>query len=60
MHALHRRRLVDSAKEHGIKVIPWFEATVDGDYDFLNTQKYLSSAPGVGGGGVSITFYDRN
>jgi hypothetical protein len=41
-------------------LIPWFEATVDGDYNFLNTQKYLSSPPGVGGGGVSITFYDRN
>jgi len=40
-------------------LIPWFEAAVDGDYNFLNTQAYLSSAPGVGGGGVSITFYDR-
>jgi hypothetical protein len=40
-------------------LIPWFEAAVDGDFDFLNTQAYLSSAPGVGGGGVSITFYDR-
>jgi hypothetical protein len=41
-------------------LIPWFEAKVDGDYDFLNTQAYLSSPPGVGGGGVSITFYERN
>jgi hypothetical protein len=41
-------------------LIPWFEAKVDGDYAFLNTQEYLSSAPGVGGGGVSITFYERN
>ena len=41
-------------------LIPWFEAKVDGDYDFLNTQEYLSSPPGVGGGGVSITFYERN
>lgn len=40
-------------------LIPWFEAKVDGQYNFLNTQAYLSSAPGVGGGGVSITFYDR-
>jgi hypothetical protein len=40
-------------------LIPWFEATVDGEFNFLNTQAYLSSAPGVGGGGVSITFYDR-
>jgi len=41
-------------------LIPWFEAAVDGDFDFLNTQAYLSSAPGVGAGGVSITFYERN
>jgi hypothetical protein len=41
-------------------LIPWFEAKVDGEYAFLNTQAYLSSAPGVGGGGVSITFYERN
>lgn len=40
-------------------LIPWFEAAVDGEFDFLNTQAYLSSAPGVGGGGVSITFYER-
>lgn len=40
-------------------LIPWFEAKVDGDYNFLNTQAYLSSAPGAGSGGVSITFYDR-
>jgi hypothetical protein len=41
-------------------LIPWFEAKVDGDYDFINSQAYLSSPPGVGGGGVSITFYERN
>jgi len=42
-------------------LIPWFEAKVGGDYDFLNTQAYLSSSPTVGGSGnsVSITFYDR-
>lgn len=40
-------------------LIPWFEAAVDGDYDFLNTNAYLSSAPDVGGGAVSITFYER-
>jgi hypothetical protein len=40
-------------------LIPWFEAAVDGEFNFLNTQAYLSSAPGVGGGGVSITFYER-
>lgn len=41
------------------KLIPWFEAKVDGKYNFLNTQAYLSSPPGVGSGGVSITFYER-
>jgi hypothetical protein len=41
-------------------LIPWFEAKVDGDFDFLNTQAYLSSPPGVGSGGVSITFYERD
>ncbi len=40
-------------------LIPWFEAKVDGDYNFLNTQAYVSSNPGAGSGGVSITFYDR-
>jgi len=41
------------------KLIPWFEAKTDGDYNFLNTSAYLSSDPGSGSGGVSITFYDR-
>lgn len=40
-------------------LIPWFEAAVDGDFNFLNSNAYLSSDPGVGGGGVSITFYER-
>jgi hypothetical protein len=41
------------------KLIPWFEAKTDGDYAFLNTSAYLSSDPGSGSGGVSITFYER-
>lgn len=40
-------------------LVPVFEARVDGPYNFLNENKYLSSAPGVGGGGVSITFYEK-
>jgi len=40
-------------------LIPLFEARKDGPYSFLNENKYLSSDPGVGGGGVSITFYER-
>jgi hypothetical protein len=43
----------------GGQLIPWFEAAVDGEFDFLNTQAYLSSPPGVGAGGVSITFHER-
>jgi len=38
---------------------PVFEAATDGPYKFLTTGKYLSSAPGSGSGGVSITFYER-
>ncbi len=40
-------------------LIPWFEARVDGEFDFLNDNTYLSSEPGMVGGGVSITFYER-
>ena len=39
---------------------PVFEARTDGSFAFLNTGKFLSSAPGAGSGGVSITFYERN
>ncbi len=42
------------------KLIPWFEARTDGNYNFLNANTFLSSDPGSGSGGVSITFYDRN
>jgi hypothetical protein len=41
------------------KLIPWFEARTDGDYAFLNANTFLSSDPGMAGGGVSITFYER-
>jgi hypothetical protein len=41
------------------QLIPWFEARTDGDFDFLNANTFLSSAPGMGSGGVSITFYER-
>jgi len=39
-------------------LIPVFETRTDGPYAFLNENKYLSSDPGMGGGGVSITFYE--
>ena len=41
-------------------LIPVFEARMDGSFAFLNTGKFISSAPGAGSGGVSITFYERN
>ena len=41
-------------------LVPVFEARTDGSFAFLNTGKFLSSAPGGGSGGVSITFYERN
>jgi hypothetical protein len=40
-------------------LVPAFEAAADGPYKFLNDGKFLSSAPGSGSGGVSITFYER-
>jgi hypothetical protein len=40
-------------------LVPTFEARADGPYAFLNANKFLSSAPGTGSGGVSITFYER-
>jgi hypothetical protein len=40
-------------------LIPLFEARADGPLAFLNENKFLSSDPGAGAGGVSITFYER-
>lgn len=37
---------------------PVFETRVDGEFAFLNDNKYVSSQPGMGAGGVSITFYE--
>jgi hypothetical protein len=39
-------------------LVPSFEARVDGPYAYLNTGRYLSSNPGVGQGGVALTFYE--
>jgi hypothetical protein len=42
------------------KLIPTFETRVDGKYAWMNSGKYLSSAPGAGGGtggGLSIAMY---
>ncbi len=37
---------------------PTFEARVDGKYAWLNKGVYLSSNPGMGSGGVKLTFYE--
>jgi hypothetical protein len=39
-------------------LVPTFEARVDGPYAYLNTGRYLSSNPGMGQGGVALTFYE--
>lgn len=41
-------------------LVPIFEANVDGKYAWLNTGKFSSSNPGMGAGGVSLTFYESN
>lgn len=38
---------------------PVFEARVAGPYNFLNTNKYVSSSPSVAGSSVNITFYEK-
>ncbi|MBN1906007.1 MAG: DUF3237 domain-containing protein [Deltaproteobacteria bacterium] len=40
------------------KLAPTFEARVDSKYAYLNNGLYLSSPPGMGSGGVSLTFYE--
>jgi len=40
-------------------LVPWFETRADGQYAFLNANTFVSSDPGSGSGGVSITFYQR-
>ena len=40
------------------KLVPTFEVRVDSKYAWLNQGTYLSSGPGMGAGGVSLTFYE--
>ncbi|MFC1493951.1 DUF3237 domain-containing protein [Thermodesulfobacteriota bacterium] len=40
------------------KLAPTFEVRVDSKYAYLNEGLYLSSPPGMGSGGVSLTFYE--
>ena len=39
-------------------LVPTFEARVDGKYAWLNSGLYLSSNPGMGSGGIGLTFYE--
>lgn len=39
-------------------LVPTFETRVDGPYAYLNDGLYLSSNPGMGDGGVALTFYE--
>jgi hypothetical protein len=39
-------------------LVPTFEARTDGRYAFLNTKRYLSGNPGMGQGGVALTFFE--
>ena len=39
-------------------LVPSFETRVDGPFAYLNTGRYLSSNPGMGQGGVTLTFYE--
>lgn len=38
-------------------LVPTFEVATNSKYSWLNSGTYLSSNPGMGGGGVSITMY---
>jgi hypothetical protein len=40
------------------KLAPTFEVREDSKYSYLNDGLYLSSPPGMGSGGVSLTFYE--
>ncbi len=39
-------------------LVPTFEVRVDSKYSWLNNGLYLSSNPGMGAGGVKLTFYE--
>jgi hypothetical protein len=39
-------------------LVPTFEVRVGSKYDWLNKGLYLSSNPGMGSGGVALTFYE--
>ncbi|MBN2591507.1 MAG: DUF3237 family protein [Sedimentisphaerales bacterium] len=38
-------------------LVPTFETNVEGEFAWLNSGLYLSSGPGIGAGGVTLTMY---
>jgi hypothetical protein len=49
--------LVRNTTNRGIGLVPTFETRVDGKSAWLNSGKYLSSNPGFGSGGLTISMY---
>jgi hypothetical protein len=49
--------IVRNTTNAGIGLVPFFETRVDGKYAWLNSGKYLSSPPGMGPGGLTISMY---
>lgn len=49
--------IVRNATNAGIGLVPTFETSVTGKYAWLNSGKYLSSPPGMGQGGVTISMF---
>lgn len=49
--------IVRNAGQFG-SLVPTFEVREDSKYAYLNNSLYLSSDPSMGGGGVTITFYN--
>ena len=49
--------IVRNTTNPGIGLVPTFETRVDGKYAWLNSGKYLSSPPGMGAGGLSISMF---
>jgi hypothetical protein len=39
-------------------LVPTFEVRLGSKYEYLNNGMYLSSNPGMGAGGVALTFYE--
>lgn len=49
--------IVRNTTNPGIGLIPTFETRVDGPFAWMNEGRYLSSNPGMGAGGLSISMY---